>query len=235
MTTTTTTTTTAAPAVVLNADVVTLLDAGNTAGKTADHKAREAAIIAAKTDCLTIKDKAERLAAIQAAYKEHLTHATVVASFRAALAILVTGETVNLAVSEKTEKFSEEGTTLKLGSMEVLAKDEAAEKGKQVVTLTPEQAVAQLQSNDLKAVGTASRESLGVARAKGAGRKAAPVSTRAPFMDEFTVAMKDAALSASMFRLIGTMAKSQPSVIAALTAILVAEGYTVRRAEKKAA
>ena len=221
--------------VVLNADVVTLLDAANESGKTADKKAREAALTAARTDCLTIKDKAERLAAIQLAYKEHLTHPTVVASFRAALAILVTGEQVNLAVGEETKIYSEAGTSLRLKSMEVLAKDEAAEKGKQVVSLTPEQAVAQLQSNDLKAVGTASRESLGVARAKGAGRKSAPVTTRAPFMDEFTVAMKDAALSASMFRLIGTMAKRQPSILGALKGILEAEGYTVRRAEKKAA
>jgi hypothetical protein len=227
-----TTSTSANTQYLANSAVSTLLDEANESGATADRKAREAAALAAKSDCLTIKDKGERLVAIQNAYKEHLTHATVVASFRAALAILVVGEEVRLAVAEKTEKFSEAGTTLKLGSMDVLAAGEPPEKGKQLVALTPEQAVAQLQSNDMKAVGTNAREVVGLARAKGAGRKPATTSTRAPFMDEFTVAVKDAALSASMFRLIGTMAKSSPSILSALKGILEAEGYVVKKAPK---
>jgi hypothetical protein len=228
-----TTSTSANTQYLANAAVSTLLDEANESGATADRKAREAAILAAKSDCLTIKDKGERLVAIQTAYKEHLTHATVVASFRAALAILVVGEEVRLAVSEKTEKFSEAGTTLKLGSMDVLAAGEPPEKGKQLVALTPEQAVAQLQSNDMKSVGTNAREVVGLARAKGAGRKpTASTSARAPFMDEFVTAVKDAALSASMFRLIGTMAKSSPSILSALKGILEAEGYVVKKAPK---
>ena len=225
----------AAPvAPVLNAAVVALLDEGNTAGATADRKAREAAVLAAKSDRITVKDKAERIAAIQSDYREHLTHPTVVASFRAALVILVSGTPLQLAVAEKTELFKPEGKTLRLKGLDVLGKGEKPEAGKCVVQLTPEEAVQQLQSNDLKAVGTATREGLGIARAKGAGKpKAAAPAGRAPFMDEFSAALKDAALSASMFRFIASAAKSDKKIIAALSAILTAEGYTVRKVEKQ--
>lgn len=227
----------AAPAVkpdapVLNSAVVVLLDEGNSAGVTADKKAREAAVLAVKSDFLTVKDKSERIEKIQAAYKAHLTHPTVVSSFRAALAILVGGVPLNLAVAEKTELFKPEGKALRLKGMDVLAKGEKPENGKSVVTLTPEEAVSQLMSNDLKAAATATREALGTARAKGAGRKSSVVvSTRAPFMDEFTVALKDNALSASMFRLIASNAS--PSICAALKAILEANGYEVTKAKAK--
>lgn len=221
-----------ATAPVLNADVVILLDAGNAAGETANKKARDAAMLAAKTDCLSVKGKVERLEAIQALYKDHLTHPTVVSTFRAALAVLVCGEPVALAVAEKTEKFDKGGKSLKLKGMDILTKGETPAEGKCVVALTPQEAVEQLQSNDLKALGTASREVLGIARAKGAGPKAkSPVaSARAPFMDEFTVALKDNALSASMFRLIASNAT--PTVCAALKAILEANGYEVSKARK---
>ena len=218
----------------LNEHVTGLLTVANDAGATADRTAREAATVAHAEDHLDEKDHAKRLQAILADYAPHLTHPTVKTSFSAALAILVAGTPVRVAVAEKTEVFKGGNTTLRLKAMDVLEKGEKPDPEKQAMELTPALAVAQLQSNDMKAVAAATRSTLGMGGNKGAGRKAAAKpNERAPYMDETVAVLKDHALAHSLFQLVGIAAKQQPHLVAEMTAVLKSLGYSVTRKAAK--
>ena len=201
--------------------VVDLINAANESAVTSDAHAREAAIKANETDFLTVGKAAERLDKILGLYASVLTHQAVKQSFSAALAILVADKPVRIQASEVGHKAN---GTVTFKSPEALSpvadKGEKIPEKKMVETLTPEQAISQLTVGVMKQAATMARESLGVARAKGAGpAKKANTNARAPFMMELAAAIKDDALRSqmvSMWRLAGydviTLAKgSAPS------------------------
>lgn len=191
----TTNTTSKASEVVATMAVVDKLACANESAITADKFAREAAIIADENDYITAPPT-ERLESILALYKTSLTHKAVKESFSAALAILIADKPVRIAASAKTEKATGQVTfTAPEALPPVAVKHEILPEGKAVTEMSPTDALAKLTTGVMKQAATAAREALGVARAKGGGRKASqPEGRRAPFYDELGVALRDAGM-----------------------------------------
>jgi hypothetical protein len=181
--------------------VVALLDEACAAGRTMTGKAREAASKAVSGNFLD-DTPVVRIGKILGLYMPHLIEKAVKDVFSSAVSVLCNDKPVRIAASEVGQKaptadYPEGQVTLK--APEVLSpvadKGEVLPEGKIVKELSAEEAVAQLSSDLLKKVATATREAMGTSgQGKGGGRPIKPENKRAPFFDELAAVLKDSAL-----------------------------------------
>lgn len=183
-----------------NAVVVQLLATATANANTADRKAREAAAAAWHSDAFTGQPAAQRVESLRQLYKSELSNDVVRNMFSAALAVLAYARPV-LVVASKLADLS--GGRVQTEGLEVLAAGSAIPKDSEGRALpsrvfTNSDALDKLNKHQLIAAAKTAREELGTGRKEGAGRK--PGSTnksaapqRAPFFDEFSAMMRDAA------------------------------------------
>ena len=189
-------------------NVVALLDQACIAATALHTKARQAAQLACTENFLDMA-AGERAQKIITLYMPHLVEKTVKEAFSAAVTVLVADKDIRIASSAVTtnapnKAYPQGQVTFK--APEILApvaeKGEILPEGKTLTTLSAEDAVSKLPIDQLKAAATSIRQLIGTARASGGGRKATTEGKRAPFMQEFAAAWKDAALKAQIVAII---------------------------------
>jgi hypothetical protein len=189
-------------------NVISLLDEAGKAAVAMHTKARLAATAACAGNFLT-DTPADRATKIIALYMPHLTEKSVKEAFSAAVSLLVADKDVRIASTSvetvfPTKDYPQGKTVFKNPEVlpPVAEKGEILPEKKSVTTMSAEDAVAKLPIDQLKAAATAVRQLIGTARAPGAGRKASTEGRRAPFMEEFAAAWKDAGLKAQLVAII---------------------------------
>lgn len=195
----------AAAAVVTSSDVmdkvaVTLIHDATASANTANEKARQAARVAWESPAFAAAKGGERAEKLRALYSPELSNDVVRAAFSASLAVLGYGKPIVVAASAIADIS---GGRIQTKGAQILPKGGTVpkdDKGRALPTreLSASDALAALSKSDLSAAAKFAREETGTARAAGGGRKAgstnkATAHPRAPFADELSGMLRDAA------------------------------------------